>query len=93
MYNDQQGQAAIYFGLWDLTLPPNDVGAELARAPGNGIYGELVYTTWADGNDFDFSSVYAAGAGEGTFGSVYDPTVGGLQAAAISLAPAAPGGP
>lgn len=85
VYLDQQ--ASIYFGLWDLTLPPNAVAAELGRAPGNGIYGLLAYTTWADGNDIAFDSVYDGTSGQGTWGSVYTTTVGGLLVAGAALEP------
>lgn len=88
MYLD--GQAAIYFGLWNLTLPPNAVGQELSRAPGNGIYGELAYSQWPDGDDFSFTSVYDAIAGQAGYGSVYDATAGGLQVAGIELTPLNP---
>ena len=85
MYLD--GQAGVYFGLWNLQLPPNAVGQELARAPGNGIYGELAYSTWPDGEDFGFTSVYDASAGQAGYGSVYTTGVGGLQVAGIELTP------
>jgi hypothetical protein len=81
------GEAAFYYGLWDLTLDPNQIGAALIKAVPNGIGGEFVYTTWPDGNDFEWSSIYDAAAGQGKWGSIYDATVGGLWVAEIGLNP------
>lgn len=77
--------AAFGVGLWNLASP--DLAQQLLTAakPG-GVYAELVYTTWADGNDFSFSSVYLSSAGEAGWGSVYDSGAsGGLLASARIL--------
>jgi len=60
---------------------PNNIARLLGDTRSVGTYGELHYTTWADGNDFEFGSVYSSAAGQGTFGSVYTTSVGGLLAA------------
>jgi hypothetical protein len=78
-------QAVMYFGCWNLQLPPNTVAQTLARAMANGVYGHFHYSTWPDGNDFEFGSRYDGTAGQGTWGSRYDPTVGGLWVAGAAL--------
>jgi hypothetical protein len=87
-YGDQGG---IYFGCWDVTLPPvvstpNIVASVLGRAVGAGIAGKLAYSTWADGNDFEFTSRYDSSAGQGKWASRYDSTVGGLLVAGAQMA-------
>ena len=81
------GQAAFYYGLWDVILDPNQIGTALIKAVGCGIGGEFVYTTWPDGNDFEWSSVYNAAVGQGAWGSAYTTAVGGLWVAEIGLDP------
>jgi hypothetical protein len=84
--------ASFYFGLWNLQLDPNIIGSSLTRAVPNGVYGELAYTVWPDGSDFEWSSFYDSTAGELGWGSVYDTTVGGLLAASIAMVPTPNGG-
>ena len=78
-------EAAVRLGAWDLTLDPNIVGSLLALAPANGVGGLFAYTTWAEGNDFEFGSVSDATAGQGKWGSVYSASTGGVFAAAVGL--------
>lgn len=79
--------ADFNFWTWDLKLPPVVVASQLRKAPANGTYGCFMYSTWPDGGDFSFTSVYDGTAGELGFGSVYDSTVGGDLVASFSLAP------
>lgn len=86
-YGDQAG---IYFGCWNLfpdnvPNPANTVAQVLARAPGNGMGAVLAYTTWPDGNDLEFTSTYGGETGEGGWGSVYTPAVGGFWVAGAQL--------
>ena len=77
------GEAAFYYGLWNLTLDPNQIGLALSKAVPNGVGGYFAYTTWPDGNDFEWGSRYSAGAGQGTWGSRYNTATGGLWVAGI----------
>ena len=82
--------AGIYFGCWNIfplasPNPANSVAQALARAVPNGVAAELAYSTWEDGNDLEFTSIYGGASGQGGWGSVYAPTVGGLLVAAAEL--------
>ena len=81
------GDAAFYYGLWDVQLDPNQLGVALNKAVPNGVGGSFAYTTWADGNDWMWSSRYDSSAGQGTWGSRYDASVGGLWIAGIGFGP------
>jgi len=81
------GDAAFYYGLWDLQLDPNQIGLALSKAVPNGVGGSFAYTTWPDGNDFMWSSRYDSSAGQGKWGSRYDTSVGGLWVAGIGWGP------
>ncbi len=80
-----EGDAAFRLSLYDLTLP-NEGGLDpiaaicgiLADAVPNGVGGQLAYSTWADGNDFSFTSRADTAAGEAGFGSRYSAGTGGL---------------
>jgi len=79
------GGAGIYFGVWNLTLPPVEIAGQLTKGMPNGVGGVFAYSTWADGNDFSLTSVYGS-YGEAGPGSVYDAGVsGGLLVAGASL--------
>ena len=69
----------------DMTINPNVLASELSATRSAGTYGNLIYTTWADGDDLVWGSVYSAATGENGFGSVYDGTVGGLMAAGAAI--------
>lgn len=79
------GEASVYFGAWNLGLDPLSVGAQIARGTGNGIGGVFAWSTWPDGADFEFDSVYDSAVGELGWGSVYNPSVGGLMVAGSAL--------
>lgn len=75
----ESGNASFYFGTWDMILNPIIVASILAKAVPSGVGPNVfAYSTWADGNDFDFSSVSNTSVGEAGFGSVSDPSAGGL---------------
>jgi hypothetical protein len=77
--------AAFYLACLNISgnYPVFDPLLRQARAAA--VYGLLIYTTWASGNDDIFSSRYDATAGQGSWGSRYDATAGGLAAAAVAL--------
>ena len=79
------GQAAVYFGAWNLRLPPVSTATQLSKVPGNGIGGVFAWTTWSTGNDFIPGSTYDGAAGQGGWGSVYDSTVGGVLVAGSEI--------
>ena len=79
------GQAAVWFGAWNLGLAPVPVAAQLAKVPGNGIGGLFAWSTWPEGDDFSCSSVYDSTAGEAGWGSIYDSTVGGVLVAGSEI--------
>ncbi len=81
----EDGTAAFYLGCWNIGGSYPQFEPLLKQVRAAGTYGNFVYTTWADGNDFEFGSHWDGTAGQGTFGSVYDATVGGLLAAAVGL--------
>jgi hypothetical protein len=80
-----EGAASIVFGLWGLLISPLTIGSMLSRALPNGVAGLFQYSTWLDGNDFEWSSRSFASAGQGTWGSRYSANVGGLLVAAQRL--------
>jgi hypothetical protein len=83
--NLYEGEAAVCFGVWDMTLSPPKVAFALSGAVPNGVYGLFKYTTWPDGNDFMWGSRYDATAGQGKWGSRYDAAIGGLFVAASPM--------
>lgn len=78
-------QAEFYLGCWNVAGNYPLFVPLLKQIRPAGVYSDFHYSTWADGNDFEFGSVYDANAGQGTFGSVYDATVGGLLVAGVAL--------
>lgn len=64
--------AGLYLGCWNIQLPALTVAFCLARAVPNGVAGKLAYSTWPDGNDFEWSTRGAVGAG--FFSSLLNPT-------------------
>lgn len=82
------GDAAFYFGIWDVTLDPNQVWGTLNEAVPNGIGGVFAYSIWPDGNDFEFDSIAdVGGTGQGTWASITTSTVGGLWVAGMGWGP------
>jgi hypothetical protein len=81
-----QGEASFFFFVGNMHIDPVVVASVLFDAVPNGIGpGVFAYSTWADGNDFMWGSVYDATAGQGKWGSTYDATVGGLLVASFWL--------
>lgn len=91
MYLDGDN-ADFYFGLWNLQLDPALVAESLTKGVPNGVYGELAYSVWPDGGDFEFTSVYDLTVGEEGWSSRYLPTVGGYLVAGIAMVPEPNGG-
>ena len=83
----QEGRASLRLSVWGMSLNPIAVARVLTGAVTNGVLGSFGYSTWADGNDFSFTSRYDSTAGEAGFGSAYDSTVGGLLTAVSPLPP------
>lgn len=78
-------QSGILFTVSDMALNPYVVGAALSDAVPNGQHGVFSYTTWADGADQAFGSVYDATAGQQGYSSVYDTSAGGGVASGVAL--------
>lgn len=80
-------EAPVYsfsVGVWNQTHP--EIAASLfTEARAQTSRGVMHYSTWADGNDFEWGSRYDAAAGQGTWGSRYDSTVGGLYVSGRAL--------
>lgn len=79
------GDAAFFFGVWDMELNPTIVSQTLSGAVPNGVYGLFAYSTWPDGNDFEWGSVYDGTAGQAGWSSFYQPSVGGLLVAGVGM--------
>lgn len=84
VYHDMP-TASFYLGVWNIALKYPLFEPILAQVRAAGVYGLFHYSTWADGNDFEYSSRYDATAGQGMWGSRYDGTAGGLLVAAVPL--------
>lgn len=91
-YYDGAGKgAAFFFGVWDIPYPtvdlnPNVVSAMLSVAVPNGVYGVFAFTTWADGNDFEWCDVNnESTTGEGTWGDSVVGAVGGLLVSGYAI--------
>jgi len=77
--------AAFYLGCWNLFLNFPLFVSFLAQARPAGVYGMFAYSTWADGGDVEFSSVYDSSAGQTGYGSVYDANAGGVYVAGVGI--------
>jgi hypothetical protein len=82
-----EGSASFFFGVWDLPqgpyptpdLNPNLIGSTISNAVDNGIYAVFAYSTWPDGNDFEWADANnLSTTGQGTFGDSVAGVVGGL---------------
>jgi hypothetical protein len=84
-YLDQE--ATILFGCWDMALNPSLVGQLLAQAAPNGVGGSFLYTTWTDGNDFEFDDISTGSplGGEGGYEDAIAGGVGGTLVSAVQL--------
>lgn len=81
------GAFYLFVGGLGTTPDPNIVAQILANAVPNGIYGCLGYTTWPDGNDFEFCDVNnptTSGQGDG-FGDAVAGQVGSLMVSCVAL--------
>lgn len=82
-----EGVAAFYLFVGNMTLNPNVVASVLAGGVGDGIGAQLGYSTWADGNDFEWDDVNnPSTTGQGTFGDSVAGLVGGLLVSAAGVA-------
>lgn len=80
------GDASFFFGVWDLELNPQIVAQALSAAVPNGVYGLFGYSTWADGNDFEWCDVNnVSSTGQGTWGDSVAGVVGGLLVSGASI--------
>lgn len=84
VYVDQP-PAAFYLGAWNIALNYPLFYPLLAQIRPAGVYGHFHYSTWADGNDFEWGSRYDSTAGQGTWGSRYDATAGSVLVAGVAL--------
>lgn len=87
-YLDYPGFASFLIELWNVGSPLTLV-AHLTQARSVGTRGVLHYSTWVDGNDFEFASSHVSGetgAGpEGGWSSRYATSIGGLMVAGVGL--------
>jgi hypothetical protein len=67
-----RASAGFVLAIWDMGLNPVIVAQVLAGATPHGVNGQLHWTTWPDGDDFEWTSVYDTGTGELGWGSIYD---------------------
>lgn len=77
--------AAFYLAVNNIALNYPLFYALLRQARPAGVYGLIIYTTWAPGNDDIWGSRYDGAAGQGVWGSRYNSAIGGKLAAAVSL--------
>jgi len=83
-YLDQY-PAAFYIGAWNIN-PAYPIFPLLKQARPAGVYGFVAYSTWVDGNDFEFSSRAApTTTGQGKWGSRTSPSTGGLLVAGVGI--------
>jgi len=78
-------QSSVLFCVSGMALNAIVVAQVLAGAVPNGQRGVFAYTTWPDGYDVAFGSVYDPSAGQQGYGSVYDSTAGGGTAAGAAI--------
>jgi hypothetical protein len=73
-----EGDAALFLGVWGMTLDPSIVAQALAQAAPNGVHLVFAYSTWADGNDFEWADLNnLSTSGEGAWGDTVAGLVGG----------------
>jgi hypothetical protein len=78
--------AVFYLGVRNISPTAYaQLVALIMQARAASVYGLLVYSTWAPGNDLIWGSRYDATAGQGGLGSRYDATKGGLLSAALPM--------
>ena|ERR1700676_2607818 len=77
--------AAFYIGAWNVD-PSFPAAAFLSQARSAGTLGLFAYSTWADGNDFEFDDVNnPSTTGQGTFGDSVAGVVGGLLVSGVQI--------
>jgi hypothetical protein len=77
--------AAFYLTALNITPPSYSAYVGLLKqVRAAAVYGLLVFTTWAPGND-DIWASRRGGAGQGSWGSRRDATAGGKLAAALVM--------
>lgn len=77
---------AFFFGVWGMTLNPIVVALALNDARPGGVRGVFGYTTWPDGNDFEWCDVNnPSTTGQGTWGDTVAGLVGGLLISEASI--------
>jgi hypothetical protein len=77
--------AAFWVGCWNVQANYPLFVPLLTQVRAAGVYGILLFSTWPDGNDFEWGSRYDANAGQKGWGSRYDSTAGGVLVAATLL--------
>lgn len=81
-----ESMAGLFFGVWNENLNPVLIAQTLARAVPNGVYGVYAFSTWADGNDFEWADANnLTTTGEGTFGDSVAGAVGGLLVSGTAI--------
>jgi hypothetical protein len=81
-----QGSQFYFFVGDEVLIDPNVVASILAGAVPNGVYGVFGYSTWPDGNDFEFSDANNPSVtGQGTFGDSVAGVVGGLLVSGVAI--------
>lgn len=74
-----EGTAALCLFVGDMSLPIAVVARVLGDALPNGVRGVFAYSTWPDGNDFEWCDANdPTHTGQGTWGDANDPSIGGL---------------
>jgi hypothetical protein len=71
-----RASAGFVLAIWDFALNPVVVAQILAEGTPHGVLGELHWSTWPDGSDFEWTSSYDGSAGEEGWGSVYSTGLG-----------------
>jgi hypothetical protein len=89
-----EAMAGLFFGVWNLPqgpyptadINPNIVAQALAQAVPNGVNGIFAYSTWPDGDDFEWCDVNnVATTGQGGWGDSVAGQVGGLLVSGIGI--------
>jgi hypothetical protein len=77
--------ADFMFCLFDVTLSAILIARQLSLAVPNGVYGLLAFSTWAEGNDFEFTWSGDTTVGEAGWGWSSDTSQGGVMVAGFAL--------
>jgi hypothetical protein len=83
----EASEAGFDVFVGDMSLNPLVVASVLSGAVPNGVGANLLYSTWPDGNDFEWcDSSNVSTTGQGTFGDSVAGLVGGLLISAEKMA-------